>query len=273
MTRWAYYVIPMNIQLDIKCIERRLSQVENAYTQHAFVQKEIARRVFERLDFIRIQPAAILDLSLNIADSAEILRSRFPEADYQSANPLFSLSIPPSSIDFIFMNLSLAWLNDWPHRLVECRQVLKPGGLILFTSLGPDTLKELREAFKAVDQGRHVHDFVDMHHLGDVLVKAGFENPIMDMEHLTINYKSVDALVQDLKKTGANNAWQGRSIHVMTPAQWQKMVAHYPKDEASDKIPATVEIIYGHAWVSEQQRQRVDEATGDIHVPFPGLSR
>ena len=121
-----------------------------------------------------------------------------------------SLPIKPASIDLVWSNLTLQWVGDPQKAFAECRRVLRVGGLLSFTTFGPDTLKELRAAFLAADCATHVGKFIDMHDLGDMLVHAGFADPVMDMETLTLTYDNAIGLMRDLKAIGAHNVTAGR---------------------------------------------------------------
>lgn len=280
-------------QLNTEIIRRRLEKTVASYTLHSVVQKEIAHRVLERLDYIKQAPKRILDMSLHGIDSESLLRQRFPKASYIAAMPfmaglqqrkprwfrsLQSLCMPfdciplqAASVDFIFMNLRLLWSNDWPLLLRECRRVLMPNGMLLLTTLGPDTLSELKQAFIQSKRPSAVHAFVDMHDIGDVLLGAGFENPVMDMERIIMHYPSLTSLTTDLRLTGAQCAEQHRSLGLTTPREWQLLSEHYKKNESS-LYPATVEVIYGHAWAGERLPQKATKA-GEVLVSLENLKK
>ena len=275
----------MNSDLNQKLIRRRLDKTVTTYAVHSVVQQEIATRVLERLDYIKQTPTRILDMSLHGVDSEALLRKRFPKASYSAAMPFIAglqqrkkrwfqsnksicmpfdtIPLQTQSVDFIFMNLRLLWSPDWALLLRECRRVLMPQGMLLFTSLGPDTLLELRQA------GASVHAFVDLHDIGDVLVGAGFENPVMDMEKLVMQYSSLLSLTKDLRLTGCQFAQHNKAPGLMTPRQWQCVEQNYKKNDAG-LYPATFEIIYGHAWAGERVPQKTTE-TGEILVSLQSL--
>ena len=120
------------------------------------------------------------------------------------------LPVATAAADLVWSNLALQWVNDPRHAFAELHRVLKPGGLLMFSSFGPDTLKELRAAFRGADERTHVHRFIDMHDVGDMLLAAGFADPVMDMEYLTLTYDAVRDLMRDLKALGAHNVTRGR---------------------------------------------------------------
>jgi malonyl-CoA O-methyltransferase len=153
--------------------------------------------------------------------------------------------------DIVWSNLALPWVNDPPRVFAEFRRVLKVGGLVTFTTLGPDTLKELRAAFVRADGYTHTNRFFDMHDLGDMLIEAGFADPVMDMEQLTLTYADPDAMLTELKTVGASNSTRGRPRGLTGRTRWQRMLAALERMRRDGTIPATFEIIYGHAWKGE----------------------
>lgn len=282
----------MQHQLDQTVLCKRLDKMAVNYVQHAAIQREVAKRVLARLDYIKYGPQYILDLSLHPSDSEAVLRKQFPKATYIAATNHFQslvlrkrkffdkpksiqivfeqLPIKSNSIDFIFINLSLTWTDHWPQLLQECQRVLMPKGMLLFTSFGPDTLCELRQAFLHLDQKPHVHQFVDMHDVGDALIQAGFKDPVMDMEHMTLYYQTLHQLTDDLRFTAAQNAHVHRSRGLMTPQQWTCVESAYLKQQ--NAYPATFEIIFGHAWAGDTTPQRQNEL-GEITVSLDVLGR
>lgn len=158
-----------------------------------------------------------------------------------------ALPLATGSVDLVFSNLALQWCEA-PKVFAEAARVLRTDGLILFSTFGPDTLNELRTAFRAADGGEHVSPFVDMHDLGDALVHAGFADPVMEMERLTLEYASVRALVEDLRRIGAVNALPSRARGLMSPRRWQTMEAAYETQRRDGHLPSTWEVVYGHAW-------------------------
>lgn len=165
-----------------------------------------------------------------------------------------ALPIRGVAFDLIWSNLALPWVNDLPRAFAEFRRTLKVGGLLTFTTFGPDTLGELRKAFVHADQQTHVNRFVDMHDVGDMLVTAGFADPVMDMEHLTLTYAEPQTFLTELKAVGASNATRGRPRGLMGRRRWQKMLAALDRARRDDRIPATFEIVYGHAWKGEPKK-------------------
>jgi malonyl-CoA O-methyltransferase len=148
----------------------------------------------------------------------------------------------------IWSNLVLQWSNEPQRAFAEMHRVLAPGGLLMFSTFGPDTLKELRAAFRSVDRSTHVHRFIDLHDLGDALVACGFADPVMDMEMLTLTYADVRELMRDLKAIGAHNATLGRPATLTGKSLLATVARNYEVARRDGRLPATFEVIYGHAW-------------------------
>jgi malonyl-CoA O-methyltransferase len=145
----------------------------------------------------------------------------------------------------------LQWVDPLPQALAEFHRVLNIGGLVMFTTFGPDTLGELRRAFAAADATAHVNRFLDMHDVGDMLVQAGFADPVMDMEMITMTYADAAALMRDLKAIGAQNARSDRRRSLTGRRRWQRMLAALEEFRRDGRLPASFEVVYGHAWKPE----------------------
>ena len=254
---------------------RAFDHAAATYDAAAVLQREVGRRLFEHLDPIVIEPRRIVDLGCGTGEALAPMSKRYPKAEligvdfsramlarargrtgwlrrtFGSGAPCLicadaeRLPLAHGSIDFVFSNLALQWCPP-EAAFAEAARVLPAGGLFMFSTLGPDTLKELRAAFG--DGAAHVHPFVDMHDLGDALVHAGFADPVMEMEVITLEYSRVDDLARDLKATGAHNALPHRAHGLFTPRRWKRMAERYEAHRRGDALPATFEIVYGHAW-------------------------
>ena len=265
-------------------VRRSFGAAAGTYDENAFLQREIANRLFERLDYIKLNPARVLDLGSGTGYATRKLRDRYVNADIASldlAPPMLqfakrqlpqtpalmrllkmftssaatdyicadaeSLPLANDSLDLALSSLTLQWCN--PEKVAkEVSRVLRPNGLFMFTTFGPDTLKELRQAFRSVDDKPHVNDFVDMHDIGDILVQAGFSDPVMDQETITLTYADLKAMLRELKGIGAHNVLPGRETGLMGKTRWQKLQTAYEKFRVDERLPATYEVVYGHAW-------------------------
>lgn len=251
------------------------------YDEIAELQKTVASRLLEHLDPINIRPRLILDLGSGTGASARELKKRFKKAGVvqldiasqmlvcsrERAARFFSgqayvcadaelLPFKPSSFDLIYSSLMIQWSHKPDGLFVNLRSCLKPGGLLLFSSLGPDTLKELRESWAQADDAIHVNRFIDMHEIGDTLIRAGFADPVMEMERLTVAYSDINGLLRELKQLGAGNINAGRRRTLTGKSRFQRMAAAYEKRRMHDKLPASYEVVYGHAWVTDSSGPR-----------------
>ncbi len=265
-------------EIDKKQVRRAFSRAAQDYDAAAVLQREVCMRMLERLDCIRQQPSRILDVGSGTGWGTRQLGERYPKADVTALDiaigmlqhargtsnwwkQLFAgkresfvcadvevLPLASGSVEMVWSNLALQWCNDLPATFVELQRVLKAEGLLMFSSFGVDTLNELRIAFRDVDGYSHVNRFADMHDIGDMLVGAGFADPVMEMERITLTYEDVRAVMQDLKSIGAHNATAGRATCMIGKAAWRRITENYEKLRRDGKLPATFEIIYGHAW-------------------------
>jgi len=265
------------------------------YDAVAVVQAEVRRRLLERLELFRIAPRRILDAGCGTGHGARALLERYRRASLvaldiapgmlaaarrrrpwlRRLDPVCAdaaaLPLADASVDLVFSNLMLQWCNEPDRVFAEFRRLLRPGGLLMFTTFGPDTLKELRAAWRAADGHTHVSRFIDMHDLGDALLRAGLVEPVMDVEHLTLTYPDMRGLMRDLKTMGARNATAGRSRGLTGRRRMDAVEAHYETLRRDDRLPATWEIVYGHAWagVPCDAGKRPREAT----VPLTRIGR
>ena len=159
-----------------------------------------------------------------------------------------ALPFATGAFDLVWSNLTLQWASDLPASLSEISRVLRVGGLVTFSTFGPDTLKELRAAFSGVDRYAHVGRFTDMHDVGDMLVHAGLADPVMHMELVTLTYAEAGAMMRDLKAIGATNATRARPRALMGRHRWERVLGSLETMRRDGRIPATFEVIYGHAW-------------------------
>ena len=167
---------------------------------------------------------------------------------------ILRLPLRAGSMGLVWSNLVLQWVNEPALAFAEFHRVLASGGLLSFTTLGPDTLRELRSAFASADSAVHVHRFVDMHDLGDMLVEAGFADPVMDLEVLTLTYADSRSLMRELRALGASNAAVSRRRSLTGKQRWARAIAALEKFRRDDRLPASFEVVYGHAWKPEPRR-------------------
>jgi malonyl-CoA O-methyltransferase len=277
--------------VDPDAVRRAFARAVDTYDAGAALQREIGARMAERLDYVKITPAAILDAGCGTGEAIGDLGVRYPAArvvaldialpmvmtarrrvgagrsafrrllrpfaSRGAVEPAFvcgdinRLPFAGVAYDLVWSNLALQWVNDLPRAFAEFRRVLKVGGLLSFTTFGPDTLREVRSAFTGLDGHTHTNRFVDMHDIGDMLVHAGFADPVMDMEYVTLTYDSPRALLAELKAIGATNRTRGRPTGLMGRARFARALARLDALRRDGRIPATFEVVYGHAWKGE----------------------
>jgi len=168
----------------------------------------------------------------------------------------------------------LQWCHDLDAVFSGIRRIMRPGGLLLFSSLGPDTLMELRESWREAgdEEVVHVNRFYDMHDVGDALLRTGFADPVMEVETLTLTYERVFDLMRELKRVGAYNINKGRRRSLTGPDRMQRVVAAYEQRRRDGRLPATYEVVYGHAWIPAAPAPR-RQADGSISIPLEAIRR
>ena len=266
--------------LDKRLLRRSFENAAAGYAAAAVLQHEVCRRMLARLEYIRHAPAAILDAGSGTGNVVAALRARYPQATLYALDIALAmvrrararapwwrrmlgrgvvpvcgdierLPLRAAVVGMVWSNLALQWVNDPPCAIAEFRRVLAPGGLLMFSTFGPDTLKELRAAYQGTDRYTHVNRFIDMHDLGDMLVHGGFADPVMDMEYVTLTYGGVRALMHDLKAIGAHNVTAGRRQGMTARASLAAVERNYEALRRDGRLPATFEVIYGHAWAPQ----------------------
>lgn len=282
------------MQLDKRKCRLGFERAAASYDDGAVLQEAVAERQLERLAYTKLRPTRILDLGCGTGFGLSKLKQLYPSAEIiglDLAHAMLSrarardqleaagfiqadadqLSLADNTVDLVFSNLTLQWCD--PEVVFrEAYRILRPGGLLLFSSFGPDTLVELYRAWKAVDNAVHVHDFIDMHHLGDWLLAQGYADPVMDMENWQLTYKDVPAMLRDLKTIGANNALVGRDRGLTGKKRFQNFVNQYEKLRSDGKIPATYEVVYGQAWVPQQKTSILPDQGTVTVVPLSQIS-
>ncbi len=262
--------------LDRKAVRRNFDRAASSYLNAAAIAHEVHTRLSERLALVKLGPLRVVDLGGGGNRDTAMLTRRFPKASVTIADlspgmlcatrralpwyaPLLAtlrarrtsmicadmhrLPFATGSIDLLWSNLTLPWAIDLPAALQECARVLTPGGLFMFSSCGPDTLRELRQL---PDGGAHVHTFPDMHDVGDGLMRAGLADPVMEMDKLSVTYSGWPALRKELRQIGAGNALRVRPRGLGGRRFASELRDLRPNPDG--KLSVTVEVVYGHAW-------------------------
>lgn len=286
-------ISPNASALDERLVRRRFAASAATAREAGFLAREVASRMAERLDYIRLQPARILDLGCGCGADLPLLAQHYPAAErigLDFALPLLELARPDAgllrrlfskddapqricgdaaqlplahaSIGLIWSNLLLNWLSDPLPAFREMHRVLEVGGLLMFATLGPDTLKELRAALPA-QAGERVHRFLDMHDLGDALVQAGFADPVMDRLELKLTYPDLAGLLRDLRHAGATNAARNRPRGLAGKDSWRAARSLLLQACIDGRLPTTVEVVFGHAWKAAPQH--IEDGRAIVH--------
>lgn len=283
--RRVFAVSEADYHIDQDRMRAHFDRAARDYDSVAVLQREVGQRLLERLAVIRIEPKRIVDVGCGTGMLSVMLGKRYRGTELvcldistamiqraRQRKRWFSaqrfvcgdaehLPLASRSVDMVFSNLTLQWCNDLEATLRECARVLRPGGVLLYSTLGPDTLRELRESWRAADAYNHVNVFYDMHDIGDAMMRAGLSDPVMDVERLTLTYPDVAKLMAELKLLGARNATQGRPRSLTGKNKLKTMTQAYESFRRDGVLPATYEVIYGHAWGRDTAAPRKDGAT------------
>lgn len=279
-------------QKDKRQIAAAFSQAASRYQQLAVAQQHIGQELLNRLDLVRLSPQWVLDLGAGPGFFSRALSRKYSKAQILSADlaegmvreakrhkrwldrqhflcaDAEALPLASDSIDLVFSNFSLQWC-DLNLVLAELWRVMKPGGLLVMTLPGPDSLHELRHSFAQLDARPHVNQFIEMHQLGDLLVQQGFAEPVLDRDELSLVYPSLKALLAELKALGVNQVMGRESTGLMTPARWRQLSAAYEQFRRPDGLPMTYEVNYVHAWIPANKQRR--SASGEVSLSLDAL--
>ncbi|HEU0224023.1 MAG TPA: malonyl-ACP O-methyltransferase BioC [Steroidobacteraceae bacterium] len=280
--------------LDAAAARRNADRASATYDEYAVLQARVRRQLIDRLDWIAYTPQAVLDLGCGTGHGALALAARWPDArviavDHspgmlaQAAHhdtagrcerlcaDARSLPLADASVDLVFSSLMLPWCDDPDAVFAEMARVLRPRGLFTFTTLGPDTLVELRDAWRAADPGEHVIPFTDMHDIGDGLVRAGLAEPVLDVLRYTLTYPDLRALARDLRATGAGNASAGRPRGLTGRGRFAAVLRAYERHRRDGVLPASCEVIFGQAWGAIADRR--PRTGGEVTIPLARIRR
>lgn len=286
-------------QLNPQHVAATFNRAAASYIQHAHLQREIADNLLDRLDDFNLPlPQYIADVGCGVGYLSQRLQQRYPQAHifgYDLAHTVLQqaqqqlrpawwswqrprvhficadaarLPLADNSVDLLLSNLMLQWCDDVCAVFTELARVLKPDGILLFSTFGPDTLQELRYSWAQVDTYSHVNHFIDMHDLGDALLAAGLVDPVMDTDWHIRTYDNVLQLMRELKGIGAHNITHGRQRGLTGKQRFQTMLDTYATLKRDDgSLPATYEVVYGHA-VGRDAQIGFAATAGEVHVPF-----
>jgi len=291
---------PPSYLLDKDRVRRNFDRAAARYDGVAELQAETGQRLLERLDYVKLQPECIIDLGSGTGRLTRALAKRYPKAriialdlaegmlqqarigtcpripftprrQHHVCGDMEALPFRDGSCDLLISNLALQWCNDPDRVFTEFRRIMRPGGLVTFTTCGPDTLRELRQAWRAVDDFAHVNAFIDMHDIGDGLLRAGLADPVMDREDIALTYRELKTFLRDLKQLGAANSSHGRPRGLTGPRRLAQLSESYEAFRTKDGLlPASYEIVFGHCWaIDTPTRQSPSEA----RIPVADIMR
>lgn len=285
-------------ELEKTRVRRSFDAAAGHYEQHARLQRMVREDMLARLDWVKVDPAVVVDLGCGTGIATRALRKRYPHArvlglDISTGMLAMAMARQPwlrkphlvcadmerlplkdASVGLLFSSLTLQWSNAPERVFAEVRRVLKPDGLFVFSTLGPDTLHELRNAWREADpEHTHVNLFYDMHDVGDALMRAGLRDPVMDVERLRLGYPDADAVMRSLKGIGARNGLAGRPRGLTGKGRLVRVRAAYEllRDDTR-QLPASYEVIHGQAWGDAAGGYRAD-AQGEVRIPLSSLKR
>lgn len=280
-------------RIDKARVRASFDRAAGSYDAAAILQREVRERMLQRLELIKLTPRVILDAGCGTGHATVALGKRYRDSQVISLDiamgmlqqtlghyPLMKRMLAPltgqkrpvalcadienlplqlGSVDLIWSNVAIQWCNDLDAAFAGMARVLRPDGLLMFSTFGPDTLKELRAA--SSDGNVHVSRFIDMHDIGDALVRAGFADPVLDVERFVLTYDDVMAVMRDLKAIGAHNAAEGRARGLLGRGFLGRLTEAYEQFRHEGKLPATYEVVYGHAWKAQPKQPGLSTVT------------
>jgi malonyl-CoA O-methyltransferase len=283
--------------LDRHAVLQAFDRASSSYDAAAALQGRVRNELLKRVAELNVTPQAILDLGAGTGHASRALKRAHPRALVIAADiapgmlarakaqsrwlrrfervraDAYSLPFRDASFDLIYSSLMLQWCDDLDTAFGEIARVLKPGGLLLFSTFGPGTLGELREAWAASGAaGNHVHHFFDPHALGSALMHAGFSEPVLDVDRIVMRYPDVLSLMHELKAIGAHNVTAGRPRGLTGRKRLKAMTQSYESLRGNDGLPATYEVINAICWGSERRARAPEDFPRETFIA-PGAIR
>ena len=258
----------------------------SSYDEYSFVQKEVSERMIKRLKFLKSKPLNILDIGCGTGYLSNLISRHLPNSNivcmdfsYEMVSqcknkniklePLVAdaeyMPFKTSTFDLVISSFTLHWCQQIDKIFSDIFRILKNNGNFMFTTVGPDTLKELRDAYKLIDNYEHINTFDDMHTYGDILLSSGFHDPVMDVERLIIEYKNFNEVLQSLRKTGASTVIYNKSKFTAKKSL-KNLERYYKKNNKNGLFPVTYEMIYGVAWKRSTQNPINNEVVIPIKI-------
>ncbi len=282
-------------RLDRERLRAAFDRASAGYEAAAGLQAQVSTELLERLAAFDFAPRVVLDLGCGTGRVTRELKRRYPRAlvialdiapgmlrearrnqglwrRFARLNAdALQLPLAPSCVDLVFSSLVLQWCEPLEQALAEVRRVVRPGGFFVFSTFGPDTLKELRAAWASADGHNHVNRFLDVHDVGDALARSGLTEPVLDVDRIELEFPDALTLMRDLKAIGAHNVTAGRPRALMGRARLARMTAAYEAWRRGGSLPATYEVIYGASWGAGGAAHSA-APPGEVHIA-PGAIR
>lgn len=253
-------------------VRRRFDHAADHFDDVDFIHRVTRDGLFARIQPMSVEAGVVVDLGSATGSAGRPLEKRFRGARVVAVDlsrkmlgklrrkrawlskiaavqsDARALPFADASVDVVFSNMLLPWIDDPAAAFSEIARVLRQDGLFAFATLGPDSLLELRDAWKAVDTGVHVKQFADMHDIGDALVRAGLRDPVLDVDHLSVNYSNSAALFRDITATGARNSLRQRARGLLGRQRLATMTDALFNAEGNGGTTLSFELVYGHCW-------------------------
>lgn len=281
--------------LALSRVRRAFGRAAATYDAHAVLERAVGDELVERVAALDLKPRRMLDLGTGtgyVARSLRAVHRRAPVVGVDAALPMLAaararqgflsrqplvcadalrLPFADGGFDLACANLLLPWIGNHTALFTEVRRVLAPGGAFVFSTLGPDTLRELRAAYATLDDAPHVNGFLDMHDLGDALARAGYDDPVLDVDRYALTYQALDDLYADLRATGSTVV-AGAAAGLAGRGRRARVAAAYEAHRRDGRLPASVEVIHGRALAGSGPRP-VPNVGGEVAVPVSALRR
>jgi malonyl-CoA O-methyltransferase len=262
------------LAVDVRRLRRARARHADSFSDAARVPHDLADRLMEHLAPIRRTPARALDLGAGDGCLTRALERRYRGCAVIALDPCLpmlavgrrrlyqrllasehrlcaepaALPLASASVDLVCSHLALSGHGDLDAVLRESRRVLRHDGVIMLSVLGPDSLRELRQAWADLDGHHHVHGFADMHDVGDALVRAGFCDVVVDVERLTVEFRDFRRLLEEVRVAGGGNAARGRARGLTTPRRLQRLRERLQHANSGRDDTLTLEAVFAHAW-------------------------
>ncbi len=263
----------MKKQFKKKSIASGFDKAAGTYDDAALLQGDIRKELLQRLEYFAINPKRVVDLGCGTGDALHFLKERYKQAEVLGLDislqmlscvvkkkrwfeprkkiicgDMEKLPLATQSVDCVFSNMAMQWANDPVVMLQECKRIILPGGLLHISTLGPGTLMELRHCWQMEDEHLRVNDFLDVPSWGEMLLQVGFDDPVLDVDRITLKFSDGRAVMEYLKKIGAVNHRHDRQQGMMGKKLLNRVIENYESFRIDDYVPATFEVVYAHAW-------------------------